>query len=274
MRLITPTVLLVFVSTFTISGQHYLTIGEVYDYDIGDEFQFSRIWGEQGPPNAHRYIVIDKQFSSNQDTIIYTMHYTGYSPSYYDDQTNRWVNTFYDTTVTEEYTNLDQPLHPVADSINDVDSIVYYYDFLCNDSIYGYNYRGGGFINVYYEYGKGIGRTYYHEPGIEGFTFRLFYFKKGDRECGEKDVLGIEEPGSQHGDVSVYPNPASEHIWIDSQNEPIDHLILLDMNGRVLLKQTVHKIKYRLNLDSYESGIYILNVITDKGSQRFKILVN
>jgi len=174
----TLTLVILLVSFTSVFGQHNLTRGDVYDYNVGDEFQYSRIWGELGPPNAHRYEIIGKEISDAQDTIIYTMHNTGYSPLSYDDQTNKWVNLFYDTTVIEMYTDLNQPIHSTADSIQNIDSIVYYSKLLCNDSIFGYNFRGGGFINVYYEYGKGLGQTYYHEPGIEGFTFELFYFKK------------------------------------------------------------------------------------------------
>lgn len=115
MRLITLTALIGFVSTMNLIGQHNLTVGEVYDYDVGDEFQFIRYWGDgaSGPNNAHLFLVLEKRFSNSQDTVFYTMRNSGYNPLYWDEEANMWVNSFYDNIVYEMYTRLDQPVHPI-----------------------------------------------------------------------------------------------------------------------------------------------------------------
>jgi hypothetical protein len=62
----------------------------------------------------------------------------------------------------------------------------------CNDTIYGYNFLQSEDRYEYHEYGKGLGRTYFERAGENTEYVIQFYFSKEGRECGMKNVLGIE----------------------------------------------------------------------------------
>jgi hypothetical protein len=63
--------------------------------------------------------------------------------------------------------------------------------------------------------------------------------------------------------VIVYPNPASEEITIslNSTDMQVNNVKVLDINGKLLLESN----KYIINLEHMNPGLYILQIITNKG---------
>ena len=70
-------ILLVFGLYFSIHGQELMTIGEVFNFEIGDKFQIEG-QADNEPPNADRIQIIGKYHSANGDTL----HYIRYHDSY------------------------------------------------------------------------------------------------------------------------------------------------------------------------------------------------
>jgi len=72
-------------------------------------------------------------------------------------------------------------------------------------------------------------------------------------------TVGITQPTSEK--VSVHPNPARNELFINHPWKSIDHVEVLDMTGRVLIR---HKdfAKNSINISTLASGMYMLKVIS------------
>ncbi|HEY9113856.1 MAG TPA: Omp28-related outer membrane protein [Bacteroidales bacterium] len=75
-------------------------------------------------------------------------------------------------------------------------------------------------------------------------------------------TLGIAD--KQEIKLSVYPNPASDKLFVKSET-PIRTIEIHDISGRKLLKVTSESYLEQLNVSSLKSGTYLLFVQTEKG---------
>jgi len=66
--------------------------------------------------------------------------------------------------------------------------------------------------------------------------------------------------------VSVYPNPFSDRITIDS-DEKINHITILNVNGNIIKQINSNDVgNISINVSDLSSGIYFINIVTDKHS--------
>jgi sugar lactone lactonase YvrE len=70
--------------------------------------------------------------------------------------------------------------------------------------------------------------------------------------------------------ISVYPNPSSDEIYVDVKDLTITSLSLLDLNGRTLLSTKTDL--NQLSMGNLTKGIYLLQIVTDKGTAIKKIV--
>ena len=73
--------------------------------------------------------------------------------------------------------------------------------------------------------------------------------------------------------IQVYPNPTNDVINVKADNT-INSIQLYDAQGRLLLTKMVNENSQVLNLSSYSSGIYFINIATSAGKQTQKIIKN
>ncbi|MCD4793812.1 MAG: T9SS type A sorting domain-containing protein [Bacteroidales bacterium] len=66
-----------------------------------------------------------------------------------------------------------------------------------------------------------------------------------------------------HG-IYAYPNPTSGIINFVPSNYNIHQLIISDITGKILIKKTTMQQNETIDLSSFESGIYIIRIYTDK----------
>ena len=59
-------------------------------------------------------------------------------------------------------------------------------------------------------------------------------------------------------DFSLYPNPADEFIYINSNNINIDEVNIYDLNGRIISNKKV--VNNRINLDNISKGVYFVEI--------------
>ncbi|MFC2138817.1 FG-GAP-like repeat-containing protein [Bacteroidota bacterium] len=71
--------------------------------------------------------------------------------------------------------------------------------------------------------------------------------------------------------ISVYPNPASNHLIISSNRIDIDYAEITDMRGKVIL--SINSKYDNINLDGLLKGMYLLHVYTDKGLYIDKLII-
>ena len=77
------TLIFIFILKLSIA-QNLINVNEIFDFNIGDKFQYEVYIDEYTTPNADRYTIIDKYFSDNSDTVFYIR----INDSYYTTFTN------------------------------------------------------------------------------------------------------------------------------------------------------------------------------------------
>jgi 2',3'-cyclic-nucleotide 2'-phosphodiesterase (5'-nucleotidase family) len=71
----------------------------------------------------------------------------------------------------------------------------------------------------------------------------------------------------------VYPNPASDRIFVTTENEHIKNIQLFDMNGRLLRSILAPKQVQEINVAELPSNVYLLKVETNKGVRTSRIVL-
>jgi hypothetical protein len=77
-------------------------------------------------------------------------------------------------------------------------------------------------------------------------------------------------------DITISPNPATNIISIASnQNIGINAIEISDLNGRVVQNQSFENVSsLEMNIANIASGVYLLTIVSDKGSITKKIVKN
>jgi hypothetical protein len=75
---------------------------------------------------------------------------------------------------------------------------------------------------------------------------------------------------------SVFPNPANDFVTIsNSENISVNSISITDLNGRVVKQNTYSNVtNVQVNISDLSSGVYMMNISSDKGSVTKKIIKN
>lgn len=276
--------LLILISSY-LNGQDLMTIGEVFDFEIGDSFHYEGHHPEQ-PPNADRITITNKYYSPNGDTLYYQRYHNSYY-TYVEWTPNphlEWV--FWTKTDTVYYTYPDSSITtywPDYDtSFYSYDTIIYFSSDHCDSLVNGYNISTSSFEPdfYHYEYGKGIGwiKQYYgSSQSIPHFTIwdnELFYYQKNGIGCGIPDTItvGIPNQSFQTNNFMIYPNPAGDiiHIAIE-QNLSVDAIRIYNQLGQMIMVQ--EEFSGSVDISTLPQGLYIVEVISNATSIKKKIIV-
>ena len=251
-------------------GQELMTIGEVFDFKVGDEFQFTGTADNQ-PPNADRIKITGKYLSENQDTVFYIRFHDSYYTEVVYDGDPHLEYHFYQKTDTVFYANLDSSI-ALYDAGFNIDQYVKYSAKLCDSLINGCSYMTGpGYENDshIHEYGKGLGETriYYfsYQAGATIINTSLFYYKKVNGECGSPDTLylGTNETFSVNPYVKIYPNPVNHSFKIiNNTAEPIIQFKILSLTGKTILSGNIENTRNEINVNDLKTGIYFVYLKT------------
>lgn len=258
-----------------------MTIGEVYDFEINDEFHFHQT-AQNEPPNADRIKIIDKYYSADEDTVFYVKALDRYQttiPNNIGDPLNYF---FFKDTSTVYYTNLDSLINFDFEELI-FESDLYYGDQYCDSLINDFSYAvGGDFEPDIYKsrFGKGIGqlRSYYYSPSgsfpMVVYDNILFYYKKNGLECGEPDLTtGVHTLSSKPNSFTIYPNPTKSILNIYNQFDMRCFKIrLLDSRGGIVKLKTLYGSLNSIDINDLDNGIYFLEIILKDKIERFKIL--
>lgn len=79
-------------------------------------------------------------------------------------------------------------------------------------------------------------------------------------------MVEIPEPNYQTDFFSVYPNPCSDHLYIDVQSYPVKFFII-DLNGRVIKEQVVINQRTIINTSNLLNGNYIYIIRCSSGRE-------
>ncbi|GAB4298035.1 MAG: hypothetical protein Kow0068_22050 [Marinilabiliales bacterium] len=74
--------------------------------------------------------------------------------------------------------------------------------------------------------------------------------------------------------IYIYPNPASDYIFIENDNaKPVSYR-LCDINGQILFKRIFNNNKEIINIKNFNPGVYILQLNLDNKIIKEKIIIN
>lgn len=249
-----------------------MTIREVFDYDINDEFHLKIPSYIAAPPNAIRKKVIDKFYSINNDTLFYAFYNFSYYSTVVTYPTMHLEYHFSNDTIINSYTNLDS-------------SIIYYDNYFQYDTIFGIDLCGAVTNGYFYTdttfepdnysaiYGKGLGRTHNYfavccplsEQGLD-----LVYYRKDTVECGTPDLFtgfNISEIKS----INIFPNPTSDLIQINNLYN-ISSIKIFDINGYIIYKINSNSSSESINFSHFDKGVYIIEIQSGNKLLRDKII--
>lgn len=121
---------LVIINTYC---QELLTIGETFDFEIEDKFQYESFLPEQ-PPNADRITITGKYYSVNGDTVFYVQYHNSYFSTviWYPEPHLEYY--FWTRTDTVFYTKLDSCISSYSGGAQ-YDTSMFLYDTLNSDSL-------------------------------------------------------------------------------------------------------------------------------------------
>ncbi|TND08436.1 MAG: PKD domain-containing protein [Bacteroidetes bacterium] len=91
-------------------------------------------------------------------------------------------------------------------------------------------------------------------------------------------TVGVEEIGALAG-IGIYPNPTSDRFNVSFGIAISSHIVIemFDLQGKLLQEQNITNVNaggvQTLNVQGYESGMYMLRITTDSGSRTFKVSV-
>jgi len=78
-------------------------------------------------------------------------------------------------------------------------------------------------------------------------------------------ALGINDLMVQNGSLTVYPNPASDYLTIEtSAAQTPGRLSILNQDGRQIITLQITQTKTELNLSSLPAGVYFVRLTNDK----------
>ena len=279
--------LLLFLFNFhfvALKGQSMLTIGQVFDFNINDEFQYGN---SNSPKNADRIKIIGKHFSLNNDTVFYVRHHDAYSamPNY----TTSPPHFDYTFSVSKDsifYINLDSLFN--YDFINfPVDSCHSFHDTLynssqyCGSEVFEYSIGTGCFEGYLTDYifGKGLGLVHheYSHPAqwIDDIN-EMFYYKKGTIICGTPDTtsilsVSIIDYRKTKENLVLYPNPASNILNLTN----ITHTTIVklyDMFGKLVIEKKIESDTV-LDISQLTQGVYSLTAEDRENRYYYKAII-
>ncbi|MFL5765914.1 MAG: T9SS type A sorting domain-containing protein [Bacteroidia bacterium] len=266
---------LLLIPALNMQGQT-LTIGQVYNFDPGDVFQWTYTdYYDMGGPTCflpslstrHTDSIISKSYSLDSGTIYYTVHWTTYMPLGCAPTTPPSHNS---GSEVRSYTNLSQLALDTADDCNpDVDSFYVAYcgknvwrrsnpdDFCFEHPAWSYDAIEG--CGVYGSYRGGYG-------GEPHYSSVLNYYKKGTAACGTFSTTGITE--LDVSELSVYPNPGSGLFDVNYSLAGSNAAMkIYDLGGKKIWESNLREgmdQTIQIDLSAFENGIYLYRIGDEK----------
>ncbi len=258
---------LLFISIFSINANAQLTVGQVYNYNVGDVFQYNYTPSSTSPT----YItdtVISKTISTGLDTVKYTYKRYSYKlPSCMSCSaivsSSTYSNSYHSLSSPFTYSNLSNCgfsiiLPCVKDTI--------IASGFCGKKTFKSQWIGvasPSVVSVYTindaSFSEGLGQTYLYIEHIGNFDpsyTNMVYYNKSGITCGTY-VVGINEIVINK--FLLFPNPINSTLTIlDEQNDFKNSTIEIKNN----FGQTVMLIPFSNNIDlsNLVSGMYYLSI--------------
>lgn len=249
---------------YQLQAQPIPTFRNVHDYDVGDEFHWYKKVGSYGSVYTkwiEKYEITGKSYASGNDTVYYVR--SGTSTTVFDINGPNSTSTINDTISFDYLDTLVSAFYDIDTIISDPSK------FNGRNQFIGMNYYfkdSSDYDTSWYNFVPGLGFenriSFLFPPNGTIYEQTLLYYKKGSEEWGNKFV-GAGENEKEGSEIKIYPNPASNQIFIESQNlSNADIVELIDVRGQVQALQFQNR-QGRLQLDVSDlaPGLYFIRLI-------------
>lgn len=177
---------------------------------------------------------------------------------------------------------IDTPFQPIlADNIIYMSTFPSNYNILADSFYYypnpSYQYaleydKSSNSVFVYSPINQTI--NYYHQ---NYFSNTLFLPSMINNSIFvDESPVSIDNPELIKSDISIFPNPTNKYLNIKSQNQSsINKISIIDIKGQKIDYNTQNNIEeYKIDIESFTEGVYIIEVVTVKKISKFKFIKN
>lgn len=266
---------------YPVYSQDTLSIGEVFDFKIGDVFHLRDEGQMYYLPNydykIDRITITDKYFTPGEDTLIYKRHIEGYGKLYTGEGLETTYN-FHSSSDSVLYTCLDSSiLFYIKETYYNYDEAFFEYGELSTSESETFcnGLPANEFMNCYwncdvFRFAKGAGQTGIRRDAEEcQCTMRnqyLIYYFKADSECGTPDNFNSIDSNSILLNPVIIEEPDGHKIQLKlSTHLNNANLSLFTINGQLLRKKSFIGTGTSLNTESLSDGIYFILIESDAG---------
>jgi hypothetical protein len=280
-------------------GIQELSWTEVITFDVGDEFHYSKI-GE-GSGGATFFDIIKRILEKVQygnDSVDYLIEhceewvsYGWGPPTYGSSYDSSWLRYYFaDVTPGSSFDRL--PLSFAPYSATNAHLYNWYYNQYGNKrkKVIVYDkYVYDSWLNncwvyligwedaiVTKSFTEGLGSTYYRAEFIGPYPFsvteQIVYYKKGTETWGtpvSTDCITLvpieDKPPFQQLQISIFPNPASTTITIETPST--GHISIFNSSGQELLNQVITEPTTTIDVSELSMGVYLVKLLEESGVQ-------
>jgi hypothetical protein len=264
-------------------GIQNLTWFDVYDFQVGDELHIlyeSSDWVPNvGYSTACKTKLKYLERFESKDSIVYRVEREASTFR----RIVKWDSTTY-TIVHDTITNIykpdslfdklpDEPI--VSDfeayanlmtsgiNISKTKPSVYGVIWHSNDTCWQIPIADGCFPDLTYL--KGLGGPYYsctNAFSLGGEDNQLVYYKKGSSAWGTPLVITGVKNNELEEIISVYPNPATDYVFIKIKLQDIPcYFELSNIQGKLTMKNKLDLNESVININNIDNGIYIYRLL-------------
>lgn len=118
--------------------------------------------------------------------------------------------------------------------------------------------------------------THYYGPGINAvLTVKLVVSNACGTDTAFRSVpTGVNELGTLENKINVYPNPASDYVYISSASAGLQSVQVVNMMGEVVLSASLNKTTdTRIDTRNLSQGNYILRVTTEATTSKLPLQI-
>lgn len=181
-----------------------------------------------------------------------------------------------------------QPTNVTAEAISDHEIFVNWDEIGNADEwevLYGKIYNSAGQVTYtvlaeedYLQVTDGESEGTATENVVPSTVYQVFVRSKCDNEENSRwsqalyvqtQELSVEE--NILDTFKYYPNPVSDNLMLQSDNEAIDGIAIYDMQGRQVLQENIGSTQAVVNMVNFPTGIYFLMVNTGGKTQTYKV---
>lgn len=268
-------------STSPVAGLTELTTNMIYNHQPGDVIQYYHSSRYDGGPPEMNFIRYEKytflERTEVNDSLIYTVE-----TDVFDEGSLIIFNDIITLKYPLNQVIAELPFDYVDKGTTLINSSLNY-NYYCNMELITYTQSPGFLIycpeeNCWGSYDipgpapveskvlvEGLG-VYLDEMsvmisgGFNSYQRKVIYFNKEGVECGEEAIVSVRKH-SLNKSLTLFPNPATDHISVKSNLVTEGKVEIYTMNGQLVKVATFANPYESIDISSLKSGIYLVKVI-------------